>query len=293
MTSCQPGILAEVPPLARYLTFAIHELEQIEAKTRVLPELVDGGQTITGIGLSLAMALNRKVSGLVNFPSFAGAGIDIPATPAALWFWLKGTDRGELLQRSRLIERRLAPAFRLDDCVDAFKYQTGFDLTGYEDGTENPQGDAAVEAAITGGRGAGLDGSSYVAVQLWRHDLDRFERLPEQEQDHTIGRRKRGNAEIADAPPAAHVKRTAQESFQPPAFILRRSMPWASGQSAGLMFVAFGKSFVAFESLLQRMTGATDGITDALFAFTRPVTGNYYWCPPLLNGRLDLSMVGV
>jgi len=293
MTSCQPGILAEVPPLARYLTFVIQELEQVAARTRVLPELVDGEHTITGIGLSLAMALNRKVPGLQNFPCCAGAGIDIPASPAALWFWLKGTDRGELLHRSRLIERRLAPVFSLTASIDAFKYQTGFDLTGYEDGTENPQGAAAAKAAIIGGSGAGLDGSSYVAVQSWRHDLDRFERLPEQEQDHTIGRRKHGNVEIADAPPAAHVKRTAQESFQPPAFILRRSMPWASGQSAGLMFVAFGKSFTAFESLLQRMTGATDGITDALFTFTRPVTGNYYWCPPLLNGRLDLSMVGI
>ena len=75
--------------------------------------------------------------------------------------------------------------------------------------------------------------------------------------------------------------------------MLRRSMPWTEGQRAGLVFVAFGKSFDAFEVQLQRMIGAEDGITDALFRFTRPVTGAYFWCPPLHDGRLDLRALGL
>ena len=35
-----------------------------------------------------------------------------------------------------------APAFRRDRTVDGFKYDSGLDLTGYEDGTENPEGDS-------------------------------------------------------------------------------------------------------------------------------------------------------
>jgi putative iron-dependent peroxidase len=27
---------------------------------------------------------------------------------------------------------------------------------------------------------------------------------------------------------------------------------------------------------------------DGLFTFSRPVTGGYYWCPPVARGRLDL-----
>ena len=65
-------------------------------------------------------------------------------------------------------------------------------------------------------------------------------------------------------------------------------MPWTDAQSAGLMFVAFGKSFDAFEAQLRRMTGADDKIVDALFKFTRPVSGAYFWCPPVKNGKLDL-----
>ena len=59
------------------------------------------------------------------------------------------------------------------------------------------------------------------------------------------------------------------------------------------MFVAFGRSLDAFEAQLKRMAAAEDGIADALFTFTRPVTGAYYWCPPVRNGRLDLRAIGI
>jgi putative iron-dependent peroxidase len=41
------------------------------------------------------------------------------------------------------------------------------------------------------------------------------------------------------------------------------------------------------------MTGSEDGISDALFTFTRPVTGAYFWCPPMDRGRLDLCALGL
>jgi putative iron-dependent peroxidase len=54
-------------------------------------------------------------------------------------------------------------------------------------------------------------------------------------------------------------------------------MPWADERRAGLVFVAFGKSFDAFEALLGRMVGVEDGIPDALFKISRPVSGGYFW----------------
>jgi len=125
------------------------------------------------------------------------------------------------------------------------------------------------------------------------HDLDRFASMPQKQQDNAIGRRKSDNKELGGAPASAHVKRTAQESFTPEAFLWRRSMPWADATRAGLMFVAFGKSLDAFEAQLKRMAGAEDKIADALFTFTRPVTGAYYWCPPVRKGRIDLRAIGV
>ena len=164
-------------------------------------------------------------------------------------------------------------------------------MSGYIDGTENPTGEKAFDAAILQGQGEGMDGSSFVAVQQWLHDLDRFDAFSQKEKDHIIGRRLADNEELEDAPPTAHVKRTAQESFDPEAYIVRRSMPWAEEQSTGLVFVAFGKSFDAFEALLTRMVGLEDSVSDALFKFTQPVSGAYYWCPPVKDGRLDLSVI--
>jgi hypothetical protein len=57
-----------------------------------------------------------------------------------------------------------------------------------------------VEAAIVRGVGAGMDGSSFVAVQQWVHDLDHFQSMSEEEQDNVIGRRKSDNEELDEAP---------------------------------------------------------------------------------------------
>jgi len=289
MSHPQPGILATpVPAQARHLFFALEAADGLPGALDQLSRLADGQATVAGFGPALLHALGRRIDGLRAFPVLDGAAVDIPSTQHALWCWLRGDDRGELLQRSRALVAALAPALRLVQSSDAFRYRSGHDLTGYEDGTENPEGEAALATAIAGAGPDGVRGGSFAAVQHWLHDLDGFDRLPEQQQDHIIGRRKRDNEELEDAPESAHVKRTAQESFAPEAFVLRRSMPWSDGQQAGLVFLAFGHSLDAFEAQLKRMAGLEDGIVDALFRFSRPTSGGYYWCPPLQDGRLDL-----
>ena len=59
------------------------------------------------------------------------------------------------------------------------------------------------------------------------------------------------------------------------------------------MFVGFGHSLDAFEMQWRRMMGVEDGVTDGLFTFTRPVTGAYFWCPPVKDGRVDLGALGI
>ena len=52
------------------------------------------------------------------------------------------------------------------------------------------------------------------------------------------------------------------DSFDPPAFMVRRSMPWGTVKEHGLYFVAYGASLDAYERALTRMVGAEDGIVD-------------------------------
>ena len=293
MNNAQPGILAPIPRQARYLTFALKQGAQPREAVRALARTADGETCVVGLGALLLFALQKEIEGLRPFPHHRGEGFEVPSTPTALWCWLRDEDRGEIVLRGRAIEKMLAPAFETTGVIDAFRHGRGLDLTGYEDGTENPKGKKAVEAAIVNDRRPGFGGATFVAVQQWVHDLDKFAAMTRKAQDHTIGRRRSDNEEIGNAPASAHVKRTAQESFSPEAFVVRRSMPWVDAGREGLVFTAFGRSVGAFEALLKRMVGEEDGIVDALFTFTRPVTGAYFWCPPVRNGRLDLRAIGL
>jgi putative iron-dependent peroxidase len=203
---------------------------------------------------------------------------------------LGGDDRSEVHDAALAFLDANRATLALREEVSTFKYQGGKDLSGYEDGTENPTGDRAMEAAVVSGAGRGRDGASFVAAQRYLHDLDAFSRKTAEARDLVIGRRRADNEEIADAPPSAHVKRAAQESFDPPAFMVRRSMPWGGAREHGLYFVAYGRTLDAFERVLRRMAGEEDGVVDALLTFSRAASGGYYWCPPLVRGaELDLT----
>ncbi len=297
MTHAQPGILEAVPVVARYVSFS---LATDQTPPAALPEALkrlaafaDGRSIVVGIGPALVAALDAAVPGLHEFPALAGVGVEVPSTPRDLWCWLRGTDQGDLLHLSRRLAALLQPAFKVRHVLDGFRHKAGHDLTGYEDGTENPQGELAEEAGLVHGMGPGMDGSSYVAVQQWVHDFDAFDRLAETDRDHHFGRRLLDNVEIEDSPTWAHVKRTAQESFEPPAFMVRRSMPWTLSMQGGLVFVAFGQSHRAFEVQMRRMAGLEDGIVDAMFRISRPVSGSFFWCPAVVAGHLDLRQLGL
>lgn len=288
----QPGILAPVPRAARYVSLSVDRVARVHDAIAELAKRSDGEHIVVGLGEPLVKQLGADVAGLRAFPQFNGARVEIPMTQSALWLWLRGDDPGTILHRYRAIEPVLADAFRVDALVDGFRHRDGRDLSGYIDGTENPKGAKARRTAFVAGAGAGVDGSSFVAVQRWRHDFATLDAMSVREKDHAVGRRQRDNVEIESAPASAHVKRTAQEDFEPQAFVVRRSMPWSDDTGeAGLMFVAFGASFDAFEAQMRRMAGIDDGIVDAILRFTQPVSGAYYWCPPITRGRLDLRRV--
>ena len=135
MSNYQPGILQTEIPLARYLTFSVVTVDDITSTLRVLAAQTNGDDTVVGIGQSLVAALGRNIDGLRVLPVLTGSAIEIPSTPAALWVWLRGNDRGKLFHRSRQIESLLLPNFSLDDVLDCFPYDVNRDLAGYEDGT--------------------------------------------------------------------------------------------------------------------------------------------------------------
>ncbi len=293
MNGYQPNIFAPVPLAARSIAFGLRggaNPNECLARISCISALED---CVIGLGEPLTRALNVAVPGLRSFPALTGSGCAFPSTQGALWIQLHGDDRGILLHRSHEMTKALGPAYYMLEDIETFRHKEGRDLTGFEDGTENPTGDGAIEAAIVSTGADGLVGSSFVAVQQWAHDLEHFMSLSQAERDATIGRRLEDNEEMDDAPANAHVKRAAQESYDPPAFMVRRSMPWMRAREQGLLFVAYGESLDRFERVLRRMAGLEDGLVDALLRFSHARTGAYYWCPPIREKKLDLRLLGV
>lgn len=296
----QTGILKTVPHLATYLSFnlanAATKADSIAGLKQLL-KMADGQRTVVGLSASLCKTLGIKApKELRAFQTPVGSKLKLPETPVDLLVWLRGTpaqDRGDLLGISRQVQALLGDAFVLIEAVEAFKHlkknsNKSHDLTDYEDGTENPKGQKAVDF------GFAPDGSSFLAVQKWQHKWDSIAKMSPTEQNQAMGRNKQTNAELETAPPSAHVKRSTQEDFTlsdgTEGFNLRRSMPWSDGTNSGLMFTAFGKSFEAFELQLKRMVGADDGITDAVFKMSKPITGSFFWCPPLVNDEIQCKL---
>ena len=286
----QPAILEPPPAAARFVSFALAGGADPAAVLRALAALEPDPKAVVGLGLPLVEGAGRKLAGLRAFP---GDLPPFPSTQRALWLYLAHVERGRMFDVGRAFARRFAGALEAVEEVDAFGYRGGRDLSGFEDGTANPVGDDAVRAAIIAGRGPGLDGGSFVAAQRWVHDLDAVDRMSVAARSGAAGRDLETNEELGDAPVSAHVKRTEQESYDdPPGFILRRSMPYGGIREHGLNFVAFGESLDRYERQLRRMAGRDDGVPDGLLSFTRAVSGAYYFCPPLAQGRYDLRACG-
>ena len=278
----QKGILDDLPREARYYILTVSDKTVLQEAVKKFKTHIDGKEAVAGFSKSLLDELGAVYPDFTDFPEMDAQGIQVPSTPGDLWLWIRGEDRGDIIHKSRELLTILKPAFKIYSVTEAFKYSKGLDLTGYEDGTENPEGEEAMNTAIM------ADGSSFAAVQKWTHDFPAFDAMSEDEKDNCIGRRLSDNEEIDDAPESAHVKRTAQEDFEPEAFLVRRSMPWTDGLSEGLNFVAFTADLRSYEVQMTRMSGAEDGIRDALFRFTKPVSGNYFWCPPVSKDGLEI-----
>jgi putative iron-dependent peroxidase len=160
-------------------------------------------------------------------------------------------------------------------------------LTGFIDGTENPNLMEAHDVAVVpdGTPGAG---GSVLLLQKWLHDAAAWEALPVAEQERTMGRTKSDSTELQDRAADSHVARTDQEELGK---IFRRNMPYGTVDDHGTMFVGLSCEQSRLHRMLERMVGCGDGVRDALTRFTRPLTGSYYFIPGLQSlRRFDLSV---
>jgi porphyrinogen peroxidase len=147
----QPSIFADPTPVGRSLTFRIAPGGDVAGVLRRFRDSFDVDCGVVGIGEPAVLAAGGKIGGLRTFPSMSGAGCAVPSTQGALWVFLRGADRGVAFDHAQEVRGPVAGAFVLEDVVDTFCYRGNRDLTRFEDGTENPHGERAIEAAVVAG----------------------------------------------------------------------------------------------------------------------------------------------
>jgi putative iron-dependent peroxidase len=206
-------------------------------------------------------------------------GFVMPATQLDLWLWFAGASYDIIWDTALAATRALRDVATLDREVDGWSYRHSRDLTGFEDGTENPNLLEAPDVA-TVGEGRKGEGASILLFQKWKHFYSWFE-LSTQQQEAVMGRTKLDSIEFDEEqmPPTAHVARAKDVVDGEERDIFRRNVPYGNVMDHGTVFVGFSAEQSRLQRMLERMAGAEDGIRDALTRFTTPLTGAYYVVP--------------
>ncbi len=209
---------------------------------------------------------------LADFAPIVGPdGFTIPADQHDVWVWISGSGYDGVFDTARAIALAFAPIASLASQRSGFTYQDSRDLSGFEDGTENPPLDEApfLCSVPDGQPGAG---GSVVLFQRWVHDLPALHGLEVAQQEAIIGRTKQTSEELDDdAKPAdAHISRVVIEEDGEELEVFRRSVPYGDLEEHGLLFVAFSADQARLALMLDRMAGIDDGVRGAITRWSTP-----------------------
>ncbi|MBV9237466.1 MAG: Dyp-type peroxidase [Xanthobacteraceae bacterium] len=206
------------------------------------------------------------------------------STPGDLLFHIRAKRMDLCFEMAAQIMARLAGSVSAVDEVHGFRYFDDRDLLGFVDGTENPRGEAVIDAALIGEEDAGFAGGSYVIVQKYLHDLDAWNALSTEAQERIIGRHKLSDVELDDAikPSSAHNALTTVTENGKELAIVRDNMPFGRVGTGeyGTYFIGYCRTPRVTELMIENMfVGRPPGNYDRLLDFSRAVTGTLFFVP--------------
>jgi putative iron-dependent peroxidase len=206
------------------------------------------------------------------------------STPGDLMFHIRAKRMDLCFEMAAQIMARLAGAVTAIDEVHGFRYFDDRDLLGFVDGTENPRGEALIDAALIGEEDPAFTGGSYVIVQKYLHDLPGWNALSTEAQERIIGRTKLADIELDDSvkPTSAHSALNTITENGKELKILRDNMPFGSVGTAefGTYFIGYCRTPRVTEQMIENMfIGRPPGNYDRLLDFSRAVTGTLFFVP--------------
>ncbi len=218
------------------------------------------------------------------FREIHSGGRHAVSTPGDILFHVRARRMDICFELATQIMQRVGDAVSTVDEVQGFRYFEDRDVIGFVDGTENPRGKAALEAALVGDEDVAFAGGSYVIVQKYLHDMKAWNALSTEAQERIIGRKKLSDVELDDAekPTSAHNALTVVEENGKEVKILRDNMPFGRPgyDEFGTYFIGYSRTPRITETMLENMfVGRPRGNYDRLLDFSRAVTGNLFFAP--------------
>jgi porphyrinogen peroxidase len=206
------------------------------------------------------------------------------ATPGDLLFHIRAKRMDLCFELATQIMSQLGDAVAAVDEVHGFRYFDDRDLIGFVDGTENPTGRAAIDAAYIGAEDPLFAGGSYVIVQKYLHDITGWNALPTETQERIIGRSKLSDIELDDAvkPTSAHNALTTIVEDGREIKIIRDNLPFGrvAEKEFGTYFIGYARSPRTIEQMLENMfVGRPPGNYDRLLDFSFAKTGSLFFVP--------------
>ena len=296
MNTPQSGIIPQANCSAYFLCLNIKDpiiakqlLLSINGKSKELSTQHPNAdlKSVIGIGCAAWEKLFRTSApnDLHDFFSLRNSFTEAVSTQFDLLIHIRSERHDINFELASSLMQEYSQGLTLVDEVSGFRYLDNRDLTGFVDGTENPQSEAdRIRVALKPGNDA-LSQGSFIHIQRYQHNLQTWNATPLKQQEDSIGRSKFDNIEYktSEKPLTSHIKRTGiKREDGSPVEMLRHSMPYGNTQENGLVFISYASTADSFPLMLKSMiNGDEHGNQDQLLKYTRAISGAALYAPPI------------
>jgi putative iron-dependent peroxidase len=210
------------------------------------------------------------------------------ATQEELLLWVHSDDKDLCWETQFNFRNAVAGQMAVARETPTFIYRNSLDLTGFIDGTGNPEPEDQRDRGIVPDGKPGAGGSFCIA-QRWVHDLAYFNGLSLEGQENTFGRTKKDSTKLKTQVPTSHLAHvelregeTGNDGTPKRGEMVRRSTPYAFHDgTVGLYFMGFCKEQAPMRERMEAIYGMNGQPTDALTDYSTPASGSFYFAPSI------------
>jgi putative iron-dependent peroxidase len=292
----QSGLLSDPNTFAEYLTFSLNSTDVDAIQTAlshisVIEKSIRQKDSRCFLSILFGVSANAwsRVFPTVEcpkelrpFPEMKEEDRHFPSTAGDLFFMIKSERMDLNFQCAKYLARAFANVAVLTEDIQGFKYLDNRDMIDFVDGTENPIAEARITAVVVNNDLDIHQGGSYVTVQRYEDDLNKWDRESTEYQEQVIGRSKQDDIEMEDdeKPTWAHNNKSKVIIDNQEIRMLRQNRPYGNAMEHGTFFIGFAASPSVIEkSLTQMIYKDENGDYDRLLDFVTAKTGAHYFVP--------------